>query len=283
VANLFILVRILGAGLLFASVYHTPLRHYIALRLAVSVVGGWGIWKTFDDDAWPLSLFFFTLLVGPHIAYGMELGRTAWAVSASCAGVLLLLSIVPLEPGPLQSLFAPPGWKRLVALVTIAFGIGWLLLGAGLIYGSVNSVVKIVRIKLDGREATARITNVEHWVEEDDDTYFDIYRTEYTFRAEDGTEVTNVERLTWNPVDDLSGSDFDAKYGSTYRVDGDTNHPLTIEYETDDPSNSRVAGYSKTFGSILQAIFGVAIGVAVGVLGFVLCKENGREFVGKRT
>jgi hypothetical protein len=192
-----------------------------------------------------------------------------------------LLSIVLLDPGPLESLVTRSGWKRLVALVTIVFGVGWIAFAGGLVYGSINPVVNIVKIKLDGKEATARITHVEHWVEEDDDSYHDVYRTEYTFRTDGGAEYAGVERLSWNPVDDLDGSGFDAKYGANYRVDGDTHHPLAIEFESDDPSNSRVSSVSGMLGAVIGAILGVAISAACGALGYFLCKENGEKLVAK--
>jgi hypothetical protein len=271
----FILARLAMAGLLFWDAASMSLRHYVAFRLAVSAVGVWGCWRAFEGEDWPLDLFFFVLVVGPHLFYASEHAPMTWAVVGVSTGILLLLSIVLVDSGPLEMLFAKPSWTRLRALVTIVFGVAWMAFGVSLAFGAVQSIASAVLIALDGGEAEARVTRVTHWVESNDNQYYDVYETEYVFRTEDGRAADGVARLFENPVDGLSGSEFDEKYGGEYLADDANPVVLKVEYQRGDPANNRVPSIAGTASTLLGALMKAAIGACCAVLGFFLCTEDG--------
>jgi hypothetical protein len=274
----FVLARVLLAGLLFWDASASFLHHYFAFRLAVSVVGAWGCWRSVDED-WPPGLFFFALLVGPHFFYEAEYGRTAWTIADASVGVLVLLSIVQVDPGPLQSLFERTAWKRLRSLVTIVFGAAWMAFGVFLAYAAIQPISNIVRIKLDGKEAPARVTRVSHWVDYYDDQYYDRYRTEYVFQAEGGRMVTGTQILSDDPIGGLSGEEFDAKYGGEYIADETTSVVVTIEYQVGEPTNNRVPSKAGVVSAFFNAVLIAALGAFCAVVGFVLCKEDGAKLL----
>jgi hypothetical protein len=273
----FILARLLVAGLLFWSAADPLLRHYFALRLAVTAVGVWGIWRTLEDEDLPLCLFFFVLVVGPHLLYAAEYGPAPWAAAAASAGGLLVLSIALVDSDPLESLFTRSGWKRLGTVVTIGFGVAWIALGAALVFAAFVPISSIVRIKLDAREAQARITRVTHWVEWHDDLPYDRYRTEYAFETEDGTTVSGVDTLSDDPLGGASGDEFDEKYGDGYQAGDAQAVLLAVEYQAGNPANSRVPSKAGIVGALLVAVVWTAIGAFCGWFGFTLCKENGAK------
>ncbi len=273
----FILARLLLAGLLFWDAADPFLHHYLAFRLAVSAVGAWGIWRALGNDDLVLCLFFFVLVVGPHGLYESEYGRAAWAVAAASAGGLLVLSIVLVGSGPLAPLFTQSAWKRVVALVTVVFGIAWIAFGAVLLYAAFVPITNVVRIKLDGREAQARVTRVTHWVEWIDDLPYDRYQTEYVFETEDGRAVSGIAVLSYDPVDGASGDEFDRTYGDEYLAGQTRAVFLPVEYQAGDPANNRASSKAGIASAVFYAVVWAAFGAFCAFLGLVLCKEHGAK------
>jgi hypothetical protein len=206
----------------------------------------------------------------------------AWAIVSATVAALLVLSIVLVDPGPLRDLFERASWKRFGALVTIAFGAAWMVFGAFLAYAGVGPITNIVKLKFDGQEARARITRVTHWVERNDDTYYDVFRTEYVFQTERGGAASGAENLSYDPVSGLSGSEFDERYGGEYVGDEATPALLAIEYQAANPANNRVQGKTGIVSAFLAAIVSIVIGAVCAILGFFLCMDSGEKLRPKR-
>jgi hypothetical protein len=282
----FIVARFVAAGLLFWAAAQPSMQHSFILRVALCAIGVWGIVRAFNEDAeWFLLLFYFIFALGFNPFLTLHYEQITWTIIDIITGILFLLSIFLLDSGPFAPIVDGPHRKLFVALISVAFGISWILFGGFVLYESIRPLVRTAKIKMNGVETQARITRVTHQYEARDDgnggvNYYDVYVTNFVFSTEDGLLIDGIAELSENPASTLSVDEFREKYPEGRVIEEGHVVPLGVEYEKSNPANYRAFDNRHgIFSMILQFVVWVAIGAAFLVAGYFVCAENRRRLV----
>jgi hypothetical protein len=282
----FIAARLLAAGLLFWAVVQPSLHDSVVFLCVLCAIGILGIVRAVSEEVdWFLLLFYFVFAFGfaPFLTH--HYGQLTWAILDITIGILLILSIFLLDSGPFDPFVRRADGKMFVAVISIGFGVAWILFGGFLIYESTKPLTRTLKIKMDGVETQARVTRVLHRYDARDDgnggtTYYDVFVTEYVFSTENGLLIDGVAELSENLSSTLSVEEFREKYPEGREIQEGVVIPLGVEYEKNNPANNRAFDNRHgIFTMILVLVIWTAIGIAFAVMGYFVCLDNKRRLV----
>jgi hypothetical protein len=273
------------AGLLFwVAVRHLSYNSHLFFQLVVWAFALWGVYRAFTAEEGAQLLFYSVVAFIFFPASSFVFAKSTWKTIDIVLAILILLSILIVDSAPFHTLMKRPGAKPVQTLIAVVFAVAWVGLGCALIYYSAGRITKVVKLKLDRKEAQAQITYVTHVVHYTTDSdnnpeSDDVYKTEYAFQTEDGQSITGSAEFLDNPVSDLIADDLLQQY-SHFEVGKARAVPLSVEYQAGNPTNNRALNHREGFFS---TIFG-AISLACFSLwpvysGFKSAHENLLEFL----
>ena len=237
---LFTICRVVVSLMLFWAITNHSYNYYSFLKVAVFLVGIWGLVKAVKEKESFLMLFNFILIVLFFPKSFWHLEKSTWIFIDIVAGFLLLISIFILDSNPIDKFLDGAFGKKLVSGFSVLFGLGLILFGIFLIYSSTFQLINSLKLKFNGVETSAYINRVEYEIQADEneqgDVSFDeIFNVNYTFKTENGDIYTGSSQTSNNPVE--SAEDF--RNSKTYIPKDKNEFTLNIIYESGNAENNR--------------------------------------------